>query len=481
MSTKTTGESHPSAFMWNVLSRMKAVFKGNAGNPFAGASKADDRDQWELTFDRRLLRDIRSITGGVMVVSAAAVNGGVLYETEPTDGSIFDHVGSKLLTEDELSVLAYEEAWPLKMLEYPQRSHLAYRVLEKLKVVTDKEGLHRLELFNFPESKILFLYQQNVPGKPDLPIGTVEINDHHTLADLRVIIRHEMDRDLVPRLYRFQYKGNPCAVRQEPFRRAWETLPKGVLIPRTQALDKNEKLAEEAEKRRLEMEAKSKKKALKMRKDQRRAPGGLVPVPIATLCQVQEDSGDVYLLHDSRGGLISAGDVVRIGSVLARDYVVSLRSKVLVNTHPKTIQIEPAYDLIGEDDFELPLSGPNPTPKQPAVNPRTGKPILYQYDKWGFKYDLPTDKRPAFDLTEGLDGKVRLKDDKGRPIGVEKTVKTIEGGAADGDKEITQAATRANKSGLEPGTVWKDVWIWKCIPPEEDKRPVWRLQYDAGT
>ena len=33
---------------------------------------------------------------------------------------------------------------------------------------------------------------------------------------------------------------------------------------------------------------------------------------------------------------------------------------------------------------------------------------------------------------------------------------------------------------MQPGTIWKDMWIWKCIPPEEDKRPLWRLNYDAG-
>jgi len=483
MSTKTTGESHPSAFMWNILSRMKPQFLGIASAPYSKDTKADNEENWEVHFDRRLLRDIRSITGGVMVITASAVNGGILYDTEPTDGSIFNKVGNKLFTEEDLSEICYEEAWPLKMLEYSQRSHLAYRILEKLKVVTDKEGLHRLEVYNYPETKLLFLYQQNVPNKPDLPIGTVEINDHHTLADLRVIIRHEMDKDLVPRLYRFQYKQNPCAVRQEPFRRAWEVLPKCILIPRTQALDKNEKLAEEAEKRRIEMEAKLKKKAATMTKDQRRVPGGLVPVPIYTLVQVQEDSGEIHLLHDSRN-LISSGDVIRIGNVMGRDYIVAFRSKAVVNTHPKSIQIEPVYDLIGEDDFDLPICGSNPTPKDPALNPRSGKPILPPYTKWGFDYDLPKPKRPVFDLTEGLDGKIAIKDNKNRTIAIEKTVKTLNNERdkdVDEDKETQQAKTRADRSGApEPGTVWKDVWVWRCIPPAEDRRPVWRLQYDAG-
>ena len=128
------------------------------------------------------------------------------------------------MEEHEISALAYEEAWPLKLLDHGNRTHLAFRMLEKMKVVTDKDGNSRLELYTFPESRLLFVYQQNVPGKPDIPLGSIEINDHQTLADLRVMIKHELDRDLVPRLYRFTYKGGPCAVRQEPFRRAWEVL-----------------------------------------------------------------------------------------------------------------------------------------------------------------------------------------------------------------------------------------------------------------
>ena len=110
-----------------------------------------------------------------------------------------------------------------------------------------------------------------------------------------------------------------------------------------------------------------------------------MPVPVYTLCQVQEETGDGYLLHDSRG-LVVAGDVIRIGSVLARDYIITLRSKAVINANPKTIQIDPAYDLIGEDDFELPLNGMAPFPKNPATNPRNGKPILPGYENsnaWG--------------------------------------------------------------------------------------------------
>ena len=191
------------------------------------------------------------------------------------------------------------------------------------------------------------------------------------------------------------------------------------------------------------------KKKQTMRKDQRRVAGGLVAVPIYTLCQVQEDSGDIFLTHDSRN-LIVAGDVIRVGSTLARDYIVSLRSKALVNTHPKTIVIEPAYDLIGEDDFELPTCGLNPTPAIPAVNPRNGKPILPNYSKWGFKYDLPAPKR-NYDLSDTLDGKINLKDAKNRTIGKEKTVKTVKGEVMNEEDELDAAVVRAKVANPKEG------------------------------
>ena len=34
------------------------------------------------------------------------------------------------MEEHEISVLAYEEAWPLKLLEYGNRTHLAFRMLK---------------------------------------------------------------------------------------------------------------------------------------------------------------------------------------------------------------------------------------------------------------------------------------------------------------------------------------------------------------
>ena len=90
MSTKTSGESHPAAFMWNVLSRLKPTFSGSTSEPYSRGCKADDPENWEIVYDRRLLRDVRSISGCVMTVDALCINGEILYKCEPTDGAIFE-------------------------------------------------------------------------------------------------------------------------------------------------------------------------------------------------------------------------------------------------------------------------------------------------------------------------------------------------------------------------------------------------------
>ena len=39
MSTKTSGASHPAAFMWNVLSRLKPIFSGSTAERFSKECK----------------------------------------------------------------------------------------------------------------------------------------------------------------------------------------------------------------------------------------------------------------------------------------------------------------------------------------------------------------------------------------------------------------------------------------------------------
>jgi len=383
-----SGESHPAAFMWNVLARLNVTFKGSISDPYGKYGKADDAANWNIQYDRRLFRDVRTITGGVMVITTSAIGEELLFEAEPTDGSIYSKVGSKLFEDSEITEMVYAEGWPLSLLAPAERAHLGYRILERLKVIHEND-IHRLEALSYPETRILQVWQQGEKYKPDFLIGGVEINNHHTLTDLRTIIRFELERDLVPKQYRFIYKGAPCAVRQEAFRKPWDCYPKIFIVPRQLQQKKDDALdplaAAEEKKRNDALAAKAKRDKNKLEKGSRRVAQKLVPVPIFTLAQVQENFNEVYLYHDSRDLLIP-GDVIRIGDVRGRDYIISMRNMVDANTFPKTVVIEPVFDMMGETDFEMPIC--TNMPYDDAGRFR-GRRLLKNPEEYGFKFDVP--------------------------------------------------------------------------------------------
>ena len=129
------------------------------------------------------------------------------------------------MQEAEILELIQSEGWPISLLEFNCRTRLAYRILDKLKIV-EEYNKFRLEPYNYAESRLLEILRQVAVNKPSVSLGSVEINSHHSLTDLRALILHELDKDTIPKSYRFLYKGAPCAVRQEGFRKAWELLPK---------------------------------------------------------------------------------------------------------------------------------------------------------------------------------------------------------------------------------------------------------------
>jgi hypothetical protein len=45
-----------------------------------------------ISYDRRLLRDVRTVSDGVVVVTVSAIGEELQYDAEPTDGSIFSSV-----------------------------------------------------------------------------------------------------------------------------------------------------------------------------------------------------------------------------------------------------------------------------------------------------------------------------------------------------------------------------------------------------
>lgn len=477
-----SGDNHPSAFMWNILSRLWIDFKGLISDPYSRVCNADVASNWSIRYDRRLFRDIRNISGGVLIITATVVGNEILYEAEPTEGSIYKTVGSKLMEHNEIADLVHSEGWPPSLLEPNQRGHLAYRILEKLKVVQEK-GNYFLQPYNYAESKILTLILQ-VPNKADINIGCIEINSYHTLTDLRTLIKHEIDRELIPRQYRFLYKNNPCSVRQESFRRAWECLPKIFIV------SKIVRLSDDPAERKKELEEREKKKqeedkvAMKLEAGQRRVGKKLVPVPIPTLAYVQEGSNEIYLMHDSRD-LIIAGDVIRIGHPQSRDYIVSLRSRVLQNAYPKQVRVDPAYDLLGEPEYDEPICGNMPYPKAIAGIFK-GTVILDTPLSLGYTFDLPTEP----DETKSNQGEANgvnatTANDLSASttiqsnVDMKKLAQSINSStnSVDSKNEVKLAIQRLEDS---QNCIWREVWLYKCIPPTEDNRPKWRRLYDDG-
>ena len=51
-----------------------------------------DPANWALKLDRRLFRDVRTISGGVLIIVASVVGNEILFDASPTDGSIYKQV-----------------------------------------------------------------------------------------------------------------------------------------------------------------------------------------------------------------------------------------------------------------------------------------------------------------------------------------------------------------------------------------------------
>jgi hypothetical protein len=529
LSAKTTGAPNPSDFMWNVINRMNLTFRGDRSDPYKSKCSAEDVGSWVLDYDRRLLRDIRTVSGGVMVISVTAVGNELLFDADPTNGSIFEKVGNKLMSNEEILDIVLAEGWPMALLQPGQRLQLAYRIVERLKVVQEN-GRPRIEFYSYPERRMLQISISNGVNRPETAGGSVEINEHITLNDLRTLITHELDKEVVPRLYRFQYKGGVCAVRQEQFRRAWELFPKATIMPRKPKEDDDEKKKKEAALRSKDV-AKGAvvpkvKEVIELKPEQRRVSARLVPVPVRTLGRVEEETGNIFLLHDSRDHIV-AGDIIRVGDIRGRDYIVAGRQKRQQQDYPNLIMIKPEFSMMYEDEFDIPIMGNLRGPKKSM--------LTYDMQEWypsdhGMKYyDLKVDKRgkvikadkaqPSWKSMEGLGSTnatttgtmAGSMSGTGPLAGVEETGagamvvagdmggmalgSSLEGGpsvadagtatsAMEGDRNLLSEVEKAQERSLVPVPapekviIWQDVWLWKCVPPEEDERPRWRVAYD---
>lgn len=61
-------------------------------DPYNALCAADGAQNWEMNYDRKLIRDIKAISGIVMVLSVSAVSDELVFESQPTDTTIHKHV-----------------------------------------------------------------------------------------------------------------------------------------------------------------------------------------------------------------------------------------------------------------------------------------------------------------------------------------------------------------------------------------------------
>lgn len=276
-----------------------------------------------------------------------------------------------------------------------------------------EQNEYYLELYTFVESKMLTVTRiATSPDEMERELGSIEINSHHTLSDLRVMMKHELDQDELPIQFRFMYKGTICSIRQETFRRAWECLPCCYISPKIIATNEisieTDDIIQKRQNKNAQKVNDQKVKIPKLLKGQRRMPGKYLPFPVNSLCIVQEGSKYIYLLNEATE-LFVPGDVIRIGSVQGRDYIVTsigiqqIDDDASATSGPgggkvnlKVITIDPEYDLISEPEFNVPLSTNFPYPKS-EVNAFFTKDdgskvqLLKSFEDMGYSYDLPQD------------------------------------------------------------------------------------------
>lgn len=489
-------DDHPETFVWNILNRLRVFFKGSEKTPYQDIG-AQDPANWEMHYVRKLTREVKTVSKEVLVLEASAVGGELIFEPESVDKQSTIKLKGKKFSESELNELVHSEGWPIRLQDHHQRMTLAVKMMDKLKLVEENE-VKRLEIYSFPETKLLTVFLNTSPEEPELELGSVEINYHCTLVDVRVLIKHELDTEDLPPQFRFMYKGTMCAVKQEPFRRAWDCLPQLVIVPKK--VDKHEIAIETenlAEKRFRAGGTRPVDAGPRFGPGQRRLTGRYVPVPLPTLCEVREDRAEIFLLHDSPG-MLAPGDVIRIGNVESRDYIIAPMREQDIADNPKTLKLQPSYNLLEEAEFSFPTRGNFSFPAQGTgiyVAPYTGKieNLLKTPAQMGIHYEFPeTDLDAPINVpspggVEGAAASGTLDEDNmslTSQLSEASLDSAVENQSTVSSSEIdlNSKVSKQKKKKLKKrrlNQTYQDCWLWKCVIMK-DTRPKWRQMYDDG-
>lgn len=350
---------------------------------------------------------------------------------------------------------------------------------------------------------MLTVIRQGTFNKPDATLGIVEINEHHSLSDLRTIIDYELDKSIIPKKFVFNYKGAACAQRQEQFRKAWECLPKIFVISLSGApADEIAELTRKATKKEesvLEGKKESKGKLTQAARTVAalvRLNKKLSPVPVPTMCRIYNDSPTVYILHTMAECSLAPGDVLRFGSAEGSDYVIpmkrSLKKMVLDN---KKFDVEPK--ITGASNQMLIGNFP-----KPSLRHKRFPILLPPKEELGYDYlPLLDDSKAIVDnsaVASAAFAEVFASESGVSPVKVmpssdiikQKEENQREAPNSDEKKKLPGSNFTVTEKDLDKRdkedpvqkdvTPYYDVWLWKCIPRGEDKRPMFRRKYDNG-
>lgn len=488
---------HPENLLWNCLLRLKLNFKGNNVQPFkANDYSADNEDSWELEFNREILREVKTINENILMINVRMIGSDYIFDPLPVNISSNSRlVEKKILKLSDLRDLLHQEGWKISLLENKNRVELLKNVLDKLKVVDEGNKL-KLELYTYVETKLLKIIKLAFGSSFQEELGSVEINSSTSLADLRILMKHELDNENVPQQFRFMYKNTQCSLRQEAFRKAWECLPicyiQPKAVPTHEIAIETDDIVEKQELIKQNNKKLSTETLPKLSKNQRRAQGKFVPIPLPTLAVVQEGQSEIYLLHDAFDLLIP-GDLIRIGHHESRDYIVSVVGiNTLSGQFPKAIKIDPEYDLFSEPDFSTPIYKNNPWPNNAGVyssNFSHYEMLLRHRSELGYQYDLPS-TMTAFLTIKDKDNNNSINNFKSIEYIFETnlalTLPNILTEKASNTKIKKQELTVSSSTSSLPikssqmAKIYMDVWLWKLIPAKDDLRYRWRQDYDNG-
>ena len=415
-----------------------------------------DEANWSLTYDRRLFKEIRTISGIVLIVTASTIGSSLKFEAKPAEGSSVSAVAEKVFVEDEMTDLVYAEGWSSSLLQHTERFSMAHKLLDCMKVVTEN-GIARLEAQHYPERRMLSIALYGGLRTSEIILGSVEINEHHNLVDLRTIIKHELEGSDIPTAYRFIFRGSPCSLRQEMYRRAWECLPTCFLQTRGFAASLEGKDTGDA----VELPHNSVRTPTTERAMSSastglpRAPSPskravhqndalhLPAFPVPTLGRIRETSNKLYLLHDLSEE-IREGDNLRIGNLNGRTYTVREVSGKIVTIHP-------AFALSEGDGLE-PIAT-----NSPYLNTKNMH-LFPSFKRLGYSYDTEISVSEEEAVRSSLKA---LKNDV--PTAMENS-----------DEKSDQAYMHSVHA-----VVHEDLWLWRLVNVP-DERPLWKKEYDDG-